>query len=1023
MLLRPSDFFEKKKIQEQLQNEVVEPEGELKVSRIKSPSELFNTTSTVEEVFEILEEVAEEVKIDPIEEIKNLVEEVRSQIPDIPEIKSYDSELNTIREELDKIYNLVDNYPEPKYYDEDVEQIHQKIDSIQIPQIKYYDEDIHNLNEKIDNIVIPEPKYYDEDVEQIHQKINSIKIPEVKYYDVEIYNLGEEIASLSSKISRLPKVKYYDEDIQNLHLKIDGIEIPEVRYYEEIIEELNQKIDNIKIPKIPEIKYYDQEIEKINEKIGSIQIPEVKYYDEDIKRLDGKINSVEIPEVKYYDEDIKNLHQKIDSIEIPKVTEVKYYDKDINDLKTSISIVKSSIKEPKFYDEDIKELRKIVKEIKEKQDILSLSETSLNESTEKISENILPTIDQNFATLDDLQNHYKVFINRIQQQLASLGGGGETRLEFLDDIDRTSAKTDGYYLKYDASTGKFVGSAVTVSGGSQTLDQTLSFGNTSSLGMSVGVLTATSFIGDGSQITGISTFSGNYNDLTNKPSIPTDTGDLTNSVGFVTSGIVVGYATESYVNNLVAISTFSRDYNDLTNKPTILSSFTNDVGFITSYTETSNLDNILGRGNSSSLGMSVGLVTATSFDGDLTGNSDTSTYALKSGISTVSEGLTGTPNIIVNLITATDASFSGNVSIAGTLTYEDVTSVDSIGIITARSGIFVGPVTSIGSTIDSFGNASFAGIVTASSFSGITTSMVVGLSTVSSTGSYNDLKDKPPIPTDTADLTNSVGFVTSSIVIGYATEGYVNNLVAISTFSGDYNDLTNTPTTLGSFANDVGFITSYTETSALNDILIRGNISGIGISVGLSTFVNNVHIGSATTFTENLVVTGNARVTGILTIGTSSITLDPETGIVSGINEISGNAETSSYAIISGVSTSVSGGTANVTSLILPDALISSSSIVLNNNSESSIDSFSSSLYRSVKYQIQITRGLKYQTTEIFIIHDGSLTYQTEYATISTGESLSSFSADILNGNVRLLTTPTSSETTTFKLIRNLIEV
>jgi hypothetical protein len=71
MLLRPSDFFEKKKIQEQLQNEVVEPEGELKVSRIKSPSELFNTTSTVEEVFEILEEVVEEVKIDPIEEIKN----------------------------------------------------------------------------------------------------------------------------------------------------------------------------------------------------------------------------------------------------------------------------------------------------------------------------------------------------------------------------------------------------------------------------------------------------------------------------------------------------------------------------------------------------------------------------------------------------------------------------------------------------------------------------------------------------------------------------------------------------------------------------------------------------------------------------------------------------------------------------------------------------------------------------------------------------------------------------------------
>jgi len=40
-------------------------------------------------------------------------------------------------------------------------------------------------------------------------------------------------------------------------------------------------------------------------------------------------------------------------------------------------------------------------------------------------------------------------------------------------------------------------------------------------------------------------------------------------------------------------------------------------------------------------------------------------------------------------ITGTAATFTGNVSIAGTLTYEDVTNVDSIGIITARSGIVI----------------------------------------------------------------------------------------------------------------------------------------------------------------------------------------------------------------------------------------------------------------------------------------------------------------------------------------------
>lgn len=51
----------------------------------------------------------------------------------------------------------------------------------------------------------------------------------------------------------------------------------------------------------------------------------------------------------------------------------------------------------------------------------------------------------------------------------------------------------------------------------------------------LGIITATSFFGDGSNLTGVSTFSGDYNDLTNKPSIPTDTGDLTNNVGFITA--------------------------------------------------------------------------------------------------------------------------------------------------------------------------------------------------------------------------------------------------------------------------------------------------------------------------------------------------------------------------------------------------------------------------------------------------------------------------------------------------------
>jgi len=57
-------------------------------------------------------------------------------------------------------------------------------------------------------------------------------------------------------------------------------------------------------------------------------------------------------------------------------------------------------------------------------------------------------------------------------------------------------------------------------------------------------------------------------------------------------------------------------------------------------------------------------------------------------------GAIGAPSGIV--VTGV-STLSGNVSIGGTLTYEDVTNIDSVGVITARLGIRVGAGQSVGS--------------------------------------------------------------------------------------------------------------------------------------------------------------------------------------------------------------------------------------------------------------------------------------------------------------------------------------
>ena len=76
--------------------------------------------------------------------------------------------------------------------------------------------------------------------------------------------------------------------------------------------------------------------------------------------------------------------------------------------------------------------------------------------------------------------------------------------------------------------------------------------------------------------------------------------------------------------------------------------------------------------------------------------------------------------VVTGIVTATTGQFAGDVTVGGVLTYEDVTNIDSTGIVTAKSGIKVGnPISpGIGATIDPNGNAVFVGILTASEFRG-----------------------------------------------------------------------------------------------------------------------------------------------------------------------------------------------------------------------------------------------------------------------------------------------------------------
>ena len=92
----------------------------------------------------------------------------------------------------------------------------------------------------------------------------------------------------------------------------------------------------------------------------------------------------------------------------------------------------------------------------------------------------------------------------------------------------------------------------------------------------------------------------------------------------------------------------------------------------------------------------------------------------RSGLSTVTwndEGLN-----VVGVVTAIGLSVSGNgtiegnLGVAGTLTYEDVTRIDAVGLSTFREGLQIGPLAGIAATVYKDGSIRTTGIITASSF-------------------------------------------------------------------------------------------------------------------------------------------------------------------------------------------------------------------------------------------------------------------------------------------------------------------
>ena len=221
-------------------------------------------------------------------------------------------------------------------------------------------------------------------------------------------------------------------------------------------------------------------------------------------------------------------------------------------------------------------------------------------------------------------------------------------------------------------------------------------------------------------------------------------------------------------------------------------------------------------------------------------------------------------NYVTGVITATSANITGDLTVGGIVTYEDVTSIDSVGIITARKGIVsLGVVTATafhgdgsqltgidatalkdtggnvkiqaqasgavhtgissfgtinvgsGATIESNGQATFAGIVTFGS-SSVT---IDGDNSVAKVGTALTLGHTQGVQFHTQNL-HAEGFEVNNI--------NASGIITAAQFSGDGSNLANLPAGLGTAL-------SSTQSSPLNKIYYTNTVLPVETTITVDT--------------------------------------------------------------------------------------------------------------------------------------------------------------------------------------------
>jgi hypothetical protein len=455
--------------------------------------------------------------------------------------------------------------------------------------------------------------------------------------------------------------------------------------------------------------------------------------------------------------------------------------------------------------------------------------------------------------------------------------------------------------------------------------------------------------------------------------------------------------------------------------------------------------------------------------GVLSSNSiQTGAVTANGNLSAANISTTGTLNVTgistLGIVTATSLTVNA-LAIDGDLAVRSSTASTSTnsGALQVWGGVGIGGNAYVGGNIVALGDLAVNGgditttqtafnLVNANAttvnFAGAATALTIG-----QTSGFTDIRNQTRVTATTeSNATNSGALIVSG---GAGIGGNLNvggNIVATGDVAANGGDITTTAETFNlvnanatavnfagaSTATIISAATGYTAirnqttitstvnaTSAVTGALqVRGGV-GVAGAVWIDQnlrVVNNSTLGNvsaAITTATNLTVNGQALITNVLTVTETQNSNATTNGAV----RVSGGVGIVRDVFVGGSITA--GATLAATSSTVVPAMFSNNFLlssytsgIISGVTKVDLDSYSSTVYRSARYFVQIVDGSNVHISEISLFHDGVKAYINEYGIATNNGQLGAFDAELFLGNVIVNFTPVNATNMQIKMVR-----